>query len=396
MTKRYRGGIVSAREVETTATLSSGVFSSSEAAQEKQAGTWPSPPGTSVQLTSGASGSTTPYVSAWPFSSLTGFGTRYAAPASNSGVVVTVSYPISISYSPQGNAVAYANSAVFTPQVWSWSGAVGWGTKYAAPDTSNTSAPNHATFSRTGKTIIMQCGTSGIFPTFAHTFDPVNGLGTGVNVGLSNGTSFYNLRTGPNANYLMTHYSSGSSPYHAVYPYSEDTLTVGTRLTQAYIPSTASYVFDLSEDGTLAVTSQGQAWSVDPNGYFGTKYTNLTGTLGNNIAIRISKNTNYIALALTNTPYISVITWLKTPGAVGWGTRLTAPATVGFSASQSVAFTPDEAAVLQNTSSISSQTPWIAAWSISPEGIGTRFAGPNSYNASASVSRPNTMAVSPN
>ena len=83
-----------------------------------------------------------PFVSAYPWSSSTGFGTKYADPSTaipNTGWAVA--------FHPSGDAIAIAHDSSPFVSAYPWSNSTGFGTKYADPSTLPTGNGNGVAFS---------------------------------------------------------------------------------------------------------------------------------------------------------------------------------------------------------------------------------------------------------
>jgi len=123
----------------------SGRWSLTQQLQALAAGNWPlNRPLTFIAVAH----STTPYVSAYPWSG-SGFGTKFANPATlppNNGR--------GVAFSPAGNAIAVAHLSSPYISAYPWSGS-GFGTKFANPATLPTGLGLGVAFSPAGNAIAV-------------------------------------------------------------------------------------------------------------------------------------------------------------------------------------------------------------------------------------------------
>ena len=86
-----------------------------------------SPSGLDLALSHG----TSPYIHIYPWTTGTGFGTKYANPAT----LPSGATGYDVSFSPYGNDIAYGSGTVSpTISVYPWISGTGFGTKYANPN----------------------------------------------------------------------------------------------------------------------------------------------------------------------------------------------------------------------------------------------------------------------
>lgn len=115
--------------------------------------------------TAGGSGTTTPYINAYPWVSGTGFGTKYADPTTTSLPVDTDSY--CVAFSPPGNDVVVACNSTVAPwtQAYPWVSGTGFGTPYADPATAMAKNANAMMFNPKGHGRHLPLGTLGQLPS---------------------------------------------------------------------------------------------------------------------------------------------------------------------------------------------------------------------------------------
>jgi hypothetical protein len=403
MVKRYRGGVVSATEVETTAQSSSAVFNLTEAAQEKQAGSWPGSGITSVQMAI----TTTPFVAGYRFSSQTGFGTKYVDmnPANSSGNIV------GLDYFADGNTlmVAQANNTAGSRRITAvnWNGEGGYGTFYTNPTgvaaaTGTSYAPLWAKLNRATNHLLFAHGNSSANNTWRW-------MGWTPGEGWTNAGQAPSLGTSVNTSHIaITPYwvinSNGSSYYYKTYAWGTGGPgSLGAfSSTQYTLTSYTSTAFEGSPDGNVLViantnTAPGlHAWNMTgtSNGTPNFKYANPgTGTLiapTSNGTIQWSVNSDMVAIGGGTSPYLEFYKWNKSPLTVGWGTKLSSPVTTPTSAVRAIRWTPDQGALI----TITANGPEAWTWSTTT-GIGTKFSAPSTSPGTLTMATSN-LAVSPN
>lgn len=396
MVKRYRGGVISATEVETTAQSSSAVFNTTEAAQEKQAGTWPGSGITSVQIAVSES----PFVSGYKFSSQTGFGTKYA----NMNPTNTSGQTAGVDYSADGTMlmVASSNSSAGSRRITAvnWNSEGGYGTFYTNPTSVEATGvsypPLWAKMNRATNHAIYITGNSSATNTWRYIgWTPGVGWGTTVSMGSTVNTSHVAITP----NWLVI---SKSSTYYYI---GQSFGTGGAGGSSAWttgdygLVSYTATAFEGSPDGNVLVivntnTAPGlHAWNMAANtGRPSFKYANPgTGptTTPNNGTVQWSKNSDIVAIGGTTGSFLEFYRWNKSPLTVGWGTKLSSPATAPVGQVRAIRWTPDEGALITNSNGS------LEAWVWSPAtGIGTKFSAP-SISPGSGLSNTATIAVSP-
>lgn len=400
MVKRYRGGVVSATEVETTAQSSSAVFNLTEAAQEKQAGSWPGSGITSVQVAI----TTTPFVAGYRFSSQTGFGTKYA----NMNPTNVSGYTAGVDYSADGNMVMVAtgNSSVGSRRITAvaWNGTGGYGTFYANPTSVESSfsgyAPQWAKMNRATNHAIWVSGNSSATNTARYiSWTPGVGWGTAANIVSTVNTSHVAITP----YWLVLSYSSTYYYKGVAWSAAGNIGGANSWVSSEYgLTSYSGYAYDGSPDGKVFViananttpgihaynmdgTSTGRPISKYANP--GTGPTSLPTSTG---CIQWSATSDIVAVGGTSSPYLEFYRWNKAPLAVGWGTKLSSPATVPLANVRAIRWTPDQGAIL--VISGSGVEAWV--WS-NATGIGTRFSDPSTSPGTIQTGTAH-LAVSPN
>jgi hypothetical protein len=325
-----------------------------------------------------------PYIQAWAFDAVLGFGAKYAD-ISSGGPGAQVGR--SLFMNTARNAIALSSNGGTTPfiQVRLWNPSLGWGTKYADPTSSSATATDGgADFSLRDDLLIMSSGTSPYLTGWP--WSNSTGFGTkftnpaavtSTNRGNCFGKSGFTVFAGgagnvPNAYRISsagfgTKYTNGASagltnltgvnvhpsnkamifcgdtgnPSAAAYPWTEGT-GFGTKYTNPGVSFTANNgaISNFTKAGSKAViTNNGTAPYVNVfpfslSGGFGTRYTNPSS--GGVIAIGSSISSDDLAVALSgnNSPYIIIHPLLQ----AGIGTKFANPTTLPPGNSLSASF----------------------------------------------------------
>ena len=383
MTKRFRGGIVSAEEVYTSPSGGSGVFSTTEQLQKTKAGMWQMPLTTSMQFaTSGTGGLAN--IHGYVYSSSQGFGTKYSDPAWTNTIQSSFGAPTGVQYSPDGNSLLITTGGSTTARLYvsRWSSTAGYGTLYSTPTNPpvNLSAPF---WSPSGNSIVV-AATGNLY---SYGFDPISGISAMRSGPVpSMGATYSTMIVAKN--WVFT--SSPNTPYYQVFPYSETTgFASATAISQTTNfgagPTAAAFgtgQITVSPDETFIVGYYGvsntvKAMNISPTGVFGTVISTLsTLSPGNQTqSIRVSKNQQYVGMQINGSPYVAVYPWNSAPGTQGFGTKFSGPTGTYNNLATHFRWAADTGSVMLGYNT--GQTGWmINAWQFSPAGFGTRFATP--------------------
>jgi hypothetical protein len=305
---------------------------------------------------------TTPNVTAYPWSSSTGFSTKFTDPAT-----LPASTGLGVAFSPAGDAIAVAHNATPFVNAYPWS-ISGFGTKFTNPATLPAGDGYGVAFSPAGNAIAVAHFTSPYVTAY-----PWSGSGFGTkytNPASLPPSSSYGVAFSPAGNAIAVAHSI--TPFVTAYPWSGSGF--GTKFTDPATPpastgfgiafSPAGNAIAVAHDTTPFVTAY--PWS---GSGFGTKFTDpatLPASTGNGVAF--SPAGDAIAVAHNNSPYVTAYPWSGS----GFGTKFTNPATLPASTGQGVAFSPagDAIAVAH------SNTPFVTAYPWSISGFGTKFTNP--------------------
>lgn len=248
--------------------------------------TWPSgfngaydmvldPSGSNIIIVGGGPVGTGPYIIAYPWSSTTGFGTKYANPAS----FRTNDNYWGVAINPTGNAIIASNnvSPVFDAYAWSSSG---FGVKYASVSPPNFQVGYSCDF-HPGGTDVAICGIGTVALINAYAWS--SGFGTKY----SNPASLPATSTGstvkfhPSGNAIAFSFNS-ISPYVSAYAWSSG---FGTKYTDpspvpaGYGLTSYSKNIAFNSAGTDFAMATGSAQKINAYAWssgFGTKYTDLS------------------------------------------------------------------------------------------------------------------------
>jgi hypothetical protein len=267
---------------------------------------------------------TSPYINVWPWSS-SGFGTKYTSVTpSPAGSGLT-----GHTWTPSIDAILVVNfaSPSSTPQAWAWSS--GFGTKYSNAST-------------------------------------VNGLGGGISM---------------NANGTQVVVSHSGTPYISLYPWSSgygtkysnpSTLPTGAPSTGSLSPSGFDVGFNpITNDVAIGYTTSPYitVYPVTSSG-FGTKYSDPSSLpVGTVDSLKFSSTGTLLGAGAASSPYIAVWDWSG-----GFGSKYSNPSTLPVAATTSMDWssTSDSIVTCQATT-----TPYTAAYSWSG-GFGTKYSDPSS------------------
>jgi hypothetical protein len=319
----------------------------------------------------------TPFVSAYPWSNATGFGTKFSNPAT-----LPTGQGNDVAFSPSGTSIAVAHSTTPFVSTYAWSNTTGFGAKFSDPVALSASIGNKAAFSPSGTSIAIAHSAT----PFVSAYPWSNATGFG--------TKFSNPATLPASTGIGAAFSpSGTSiaishsttPFVSAYPWSDATgfgtkfsnpipLPAGTGNKVAFSPSGASIA--VAHNTTPFVSTY--AWS-NATG-FGAKFSNpatLPAGFGNGVAF--SPSGTAIAVVHFNTPFVSTYAWSD---ATGFGAKFSDPATLPVGGGSGVAFNQagTAIAVVHPTTPFVSAYPWSNA-----TGFGTKFSNPATLPANSSL-----------
>jgi hypothetical protein len=258
-----------------------------------------------------------PYINAYVWASGTGFGARYANPAT-----LPTGLAYGVAFAPAGDAIAVCHSASPRVTAYPWSTS-GYGTKYTDPST-------------------LPAG-DGLAVAFSPASDAI----------------------------AVSH---SNSPYITVYPWSSSA-GFGTKYANpATLPNNNSYSVAFSPTGdAIAVGSvltpfiQAYPWSSSTG--FGTKFANpATLPVASSASVAFNPSGTAIAVAYAASPYITAYPW----SASGFGVKYANPATLPPNSGSGVAFSPAGDAIALSHGG----TPYIAAYAWSAAGFGAKYADP--------------------
>jgi len=309
--------------------------------------------------------STTPYVSAYPWSG-SGFGTKYANPAT-----VPTGTGQGVAFTPAGDAVAVSHSTTPYVSAYPWS-STGFGAKYADPATLPVGATvGGVAFSSLGDAFAVG---SSISRVSVYPWDSSTGFGTRyanpatLPAGTGNGVSF-----SPTDDALVVAHTT--TPFVSAYPWDSST-GFGTKYADPATlpPSTGQGVAFSPAGDAIAVahdvTPYVSAYPWDSSTGFGVKYADpATLPAGDGNGVAFSPAGDAIAVAHNSSPYISAYPWSGS----GFGTKYANPATLPASTGNEVAFSlaGDVIAVAHGGSPYVSAYPWDVS-----SGFGTKYTNP--------------------
>jgi len=267
--------------------------------------------------------STSPYISAYPFSS-SGFGTKYANPST-----LPAGTGVRASFSPDGSNLAIAHNGSPYVSVYSWSSS-GFGSKYSNPSTLPTGNGINPVFSPDGDDLALLHSSSPYISVYPWS----SGFGSkysNPSATLSGGQ--YGLAFSPDGNTLATSIAQSgglNTQKLSIFPWSASGF--GTVYTNpAFSHSNDASIYDCAwnPDGDVLALSHSDgdgpyvtayAWS---SGY-GSKYSDpSTKPAGTAIAVDFSPDGNDIAVGHVGSPFVTAYPWSS-----GFGTKYSDPSTL--------------------------------------------------------------------
>lgn len=310
--------------------------------------------------------SSSPFVSAYPWSSVTGFGAKFANPGT-----LPAGNGFGVAFSPANDVIAVAHAS--TPYISAYPWASGFGTKFSDPATLPPTAGSDVSFSPAGDAIVVGptvASTYSAYPWAAGFGTKFSDPGSSPGGGNSNKSTFR-----PSGSHIAL--TQGSNPFGAaihVYPWSGSGF--GTKIADPGTSPTGGGIdVAWTPAGDFVAVAHGVSpWvSVYPfvTG-FGTRVSN-PATLPVNSAsglgeggVAFSPDGTKIAVASDTSPFIFVYPW---SGA--WGTKLANPGTLPTGAGKGIAWTAASDAVAISHST----TPFVSAYPVSTS-FGTKFSDP--------------------
>jgi len=268
-------------------------------------------PSTSSNVIAVPSGNS-PYVLAFPWTSGTGFGTKYSDPSTS-----VSGSPSNMDFSRTKSLLALSLSTSPYINVYPWDS--GFGTKYTSPLTAVPNSAKGVSVDIDGQVIAV--GHTASPGVSVYQFSDYVGFGTKYSNPASLPTNGIAVKI--NLNYLFV--GDDTTPFIKAYPF-DSVNGIGVKYADpATIPGYSNSSLDYSVSAN-AVTIGGigyssvYPWSVSG---FGTKYANAAeGPYGYGLKFNLDGNT--IAIGAHTSPYIFAYPWSVS----GFGTKYSNPATL--------------------------------------------------------------------
>ena len=307
-----------------------------------------------------------PFVTAYPWNSSSGFGTKYTNPAT-----IPTGGGNDVAFTPSGDAIAVAHDTSPYVTAYPWS-SIGFGAKYANPATLPAGGGNGVAFSGAGDAIAVSNFSPSPYVT-AYPWNSSTGFGVKYTDPATLPAGFgMGVRFSPAGNAIaVVHFTS---PYVTAYPWNSST-GFGTKYADpATTPAGICNGVAFSPSGDAIAVAHSNSPSVTAYPWnsstgFGVKYTDpATLPVGNGYGVAFSPAGNVIAVANSSSPYITAYPWSSS----GFGAKYTDPATLPTGAGNKVAFSAlgDAIAVAHSNS------PYITAYPWSSSGFGTKYTNP--------------------
>ena len=316
-----------------------------------------------------------PFISAYQWDNVTGFGSKYANPGT-----LPPGNSFDIAFSPAGDAVAVAHYLSPALSVYAWNNDTGFGAKYANPGTLPTDSGRGIAFSPAGDAIVV-AGNDGPYVD-AYRWSSATGFGTKYNnpvttpTGVANSVNF----TPAGDAVAVVHQNS---PYITAYPWTYAS-GFGTKYNN---PSTlAPGNGEISEGVNFSPAGDAVAFAHGISPFviaypwnsatgFGSKYSN-PGTLptGDGSEAAFNNAGNVLAVSHSGSPAISVYQWSAGFGSKYSDPSVLPPAQSGYTICNGVTFSPADDVIALATYAA---PPGIVAYKWNnTTGFGTKYANP--------------------
>lgn len=354
------GGVIG-QSNRPTSTLAKGVWTVTDIENAMRISAWPVPV---LSIAIGVAHYGSPYISAYSWTTVSGFGSKFSNPATIPGGNPSRE----VTFNPAGNVIAVVNDATPFILAYPWTTS-GFGTKYSNPATLPGFAGYGLAFNTTGDSIAHASPGGG---TQVYSWNNSTGFGTKY---AGSGPSSMSAHFDSNGGAILS--AGVNSPYVDAYAWSDSTgfgtkfsnpstMTGATEARQAkFSPSSNSVV--IAHSGSPYVS--GYAWS---SSGFGTKFSNpATALSGNGEACAFNPSGSVVAVGHVNSPFVSVYNWSNS---TGFGSKISDPVTLTSGTTYGVNFSK-----LGDALAIShAGAPLISAWPWSVSGFGTKYSNPGS------------------
>ena len=352
-----------------------GVWGQADIDNARRIGAWPLALSTTIIAMGASNSAGSNYQAVYPWSNITGFGTRYANPAS----LPTGQAGSDINFNPDGTTIAICTSdTAASPYIFAypWS-SNGYGTKYANPATLPTANVLEVNFSPDGAQMALATTVATNAGPAVYPWTNLGGYGTKYSQPATGGTAGTGgVNFSPDGSAIGT--AATANPYIRVWAWSGSTGFGSQYASPATIPAGAGYSIFFNPDGVSVALGTGSstpgvnvyAWSSATG--LGSRYANAAPSTNFTVAVRsitFSPQGTTIVAGSSTTPFIHAWPWSSV---TGYGTKYSNPATLPAGQNYGVSFSPD-GAVLATTAPSSTQS--IYPWSVST-GYGTRYSQP--------------------
>jgi hypothetical protein len=321
---------------------------------------------------------TTPFVTAYNWTYGSGFGTKYADPASSIGGA-----GIGMGFNPNQSAIVIGTNATPYINAYAWTKNAGFGTKYSNPSTlpSGTPALYGLEFTKQGDAVAAAASATPYVHAYAWT--TASGFGTKyANPSSLVGTDVRDIAFNRETTYAVI----GLGGAQVLNAYAWTTASgFGTRITQpAGVAGNVGTEVKWSKDGSLIWASSDASpfvmcypWT---GSTWGTKYANpvsgpITTQFGGGMTVNPNESVGFVCgyYLSGSVPQFGAVKFNK---ATGWGTRYANPASVVLN-NQGNGFdiSADGNAVVCGLAA----SPYVAAYQWNDTtGFGTKYSNPGS------------------
>lgn len=320
-----------------------------------------------LALSGGTSGN---YLAAFPFSSVSGFGSVIYAPSPQAFYNAR-----SASFTKDGLAVVGSSTSGAYVFAFRWTGS-SWGTQYSNPASIGSSLVNDLDVSPSNNFVCYP--ESNTFPV-VYSWNSATGFGSRVRDTTNTVGTCYTTVINKAGTRVLFGYSA--SPNIRAFPVTSNSLGAPLSDPSSPVSSTVRGLAFNSTDSVLFACTEGSpyihayAWSNSTG--FGSKYSNPS-VLPNSLAFDCAFNPvgGSVAVIYAATPYIRAYPWSDS---TGFGTAYSNPAAISANPNR-VKFSPDGNAIV----AVGALDPRIRAYRWSNiSGFGTAYSSPTYTNETA-------------
>jgi hypothetical protein len=313
---------------------------------------------------------TSPYISVYPWSSTTGFGTKFSNPSTLPSSMVTA-----VEFIKDGSVIALGSESSPRLDVYKFS-ASGFGTRYSDPGNLPSNQVNGVRFNNAGNLIGLAHASSPFVSVYP--FNYSTGIGSkyaNPSPELGATSAAGDLHFNINDDIAIAY---DNSPYVAVYQFSGGFGSRYSDMSPVNVPDGGggSGVRFNSSNNKIFLSTEGGSyflWSYQWSSGFGSLSVAVT-SINQGYKIGLHPTANYVAQSSSNSPYIVAIPYTSTT----FGGQVSNPSTLPTGMSfGSVEWSKDG-----NSIAISHfSSPYVTAYSWTGSAFGSKFSNPSTLPA---------------